>query len=73
MVAKASGSAATRKRKMIAYKSTSESAKYDWDDLAENGKVQVYFFSSSLEHSVVGGGQMVPFIVSCQFLLEKQT
>ncbi|XP_074562366.1 ATP-dependent DNA helicase 2 subunit KU70-like, partial [Curcuma longa] len=40
MAAKASGSAATRKRKMIADKATSESAKYDWEDLAENGKLK---------------------------------
>ncbi|XP_042392695.1 ATP-dependent DNA helicase 2 subunit KU70-like [Zingiber officinale] len=40
MAAKASGSEATRKRKMIANKATGESAKYDWEDLAENGKLK---------------------------------
>lgn len=41
----------SKKRKAIADNAVKESAKYDWDDLADNGKVKLEVYLLSLLHS----------------------
>ena len=54
--------AASKKRKAIADRAIQESANYDWEDLAENGKVKS-IFSTFVEWPGAPGCIVQPFLV----------